>query len=101
MCRRAQNGALSCLIVSPTVIQGAEASRNHPINKRKRYENIQRSSDCIFTQLTLNEGRAVEQKQRFYKAVVDDLHRGLSLRREDVFIKLVEVTKENWSFGKR
>jgi hypothetical protein len=48
--------------------------------------------------LALNEGRAVAQKQRFYKAVAGDLHRSLSLRREDVFISLVDVTKENWSF---
>jgi phenylpyruvate tautomerase PptA (4-oxalocrotonate tautomerase family) len=64
------------------------------------YLGIQRSTDCIFIQLTLNEGRAVEQKQRFYKAVADGLHQRLALRREDVFINLVEVTKENWSFGK-
>jgi hypothetical protein len=32
------------------------------------YLDIQRSNDCIFIQLTLNEGRTVEQKQRFYKA---------------------------------
>ena len=63
------------------------------------YLDIQRSSDCIFIQLTLNEGRTVEQKQRFYKAVADGLYQRLSLRREDVFISLVEVTKENWSFG--
>jgi 4-oxalocrotonate tautomerase len=63
------------------------------------YLEIQRSSDCIFVQVTLNEGRTVEQKQRFYQAVADGLHRRLALRREDVFINLVEVTKENWSFG--
>ena len=63
------------------------------------YLDIQRSSDCIFIQLTLSEGRAVEQKQRFYKAVADGLHQRLAMRREDVFINLVEVVKENWSFG--
>jgi phenylpyruvate tautomerase PptA (4-oxalocrotonate tautomerase family) len=63
------------------------------------YLDIQRSSDCIFIQLTLNEGRTIEQKQRFYKAVADGLHQRLALRREDVFINLVEATKENWSFG--
>jgi 4-oxalocrotonate tautomerase len=31
--------------------------------------------------------------------VVDGLHERLALRREDVFINLVEVKKENWSFG--
>ena len=63
------------------------------------YLGIQRSKDCIFIQLTFNQGRTVEQKQRFYKAVADGLHQRLGLRREDVFINLLEVTKENWSFG--
>ena len=31
--------------------------------------------------------------------MADGLHDGLKLRREDVFINLVEVVKENWSFG--
>jgi len=65
----------------------------------RTYLGIQRSDDCIFVQITLSCGRSVEQKQRFYKAVADGLHEGLKLRREDVFINLVEVPKENWSFG--
>jgi hypothetical protein len=34
-----------------------------------------------------------------YKAVADGLHQRLEIRREDVLISLVEVNKENWSFG--
>ena len=60
---------------------------------------VHRSDDCIFVQITLNSGRTVEMKQRFYKAVADGLHESLKLRREDVVISLVEVVKENWSFG--
>ncbi len=63
------------------------------------YLGVHRSDDCIFLQVTLNSGRTVEMKQRFYKAVADGLHETLKVRREDVFINLVEVTKENWSFG--
>jgi 4-oxalocrotonate tautomerase len=63
------------------------------------YLGVHRSDDCIFLQITLNSGRTVEMKQRFYKAVADGLHEGLKLRREDVVINLVEVPKENWSFG--
>ena len=63
------------------------------------YLGVHRSDDCIFFQITLNGGRSVELKQRFYKAVADGLHEPLKLRREDVFISLVEVPKENWSFG--
>ena len=64
------------------------------------YLGVHRSDDCIFLQITLNSGRTLEMKQRFYKAVADGLHEALKLRREDVFISLVEVAKENWSFGK-
>jgi phenylpyruvate tautomerase PptA (4-oxalocrotonate tautomerase family) len=63
------------------------------------YLGIRRTKDCIFIQLTLNEGRTLDQKRAFYKAVADGLHERLGLRREDVFINLVEVKKENWSFG--
>jgi 4-oxalocrotonate tautomerase len=65
----------------------------------RSYLGIRRSDDCVFVQITLSSGRTVETKQRFYKAVADGLHEGLKLRREDVFINLVEVAKENWSFG--
>jgi 4-oxalocrotonate tautomerase len=60
---------------------------------------INRSKDVIFVQLTLAEGRTLEQKQKFYKRVVDDLHDRLGVRREDVFVTLVGTAREDWSFG--
>ena len=63
------------------------------------YLGIDRSADALIIQLTLNEGRTVEAKRAFYKAVADGVHERVGLRREDVFINLVEVKKENWSFG--
>ena len=63
------------------------------------YLGITRTADCILIQITLNDGRTVEQKKAFYKAVADGLQQRVKLRREDVFISLVEVRKENWSFG--
>jgi 4-oxalocrotonate tautomerase len=65
----------------------------------ENYLGVRRTQECIFIQLTLNVGRTVEQKKAFYKAVADALHVRLGLRREDVFINLIEVQKENWSFG--
>ena len=65
----------------------------------KSYLGIQRTGDCVLIQVTLNEGRSMEMKRAFYKAVADGLHERLKQRREDVFISLVEVKKENWSFG--
>ncbi|MGA7218301.1 MAG: tautomerase family protein [Candidatus Sulfotelmatobacter sp.] len=63
------------------------------------YLGVHRTDDCIFLQITLNSGRTTEMKQTFYKAVADGLHEKLKLRREDILINLVEVPKENWSFG--
>jgi 4-oxalocrotonate tautomerase len=63
------------------------------------YLGIQRTADCVFIQVTLNEGRTLDMKRAFYKAIADGLHERVKLRREDVVINLVEVKKENWSFG--
>ena len=74
----------------------------HPktgLHSDPEYLGIHRSDACVFIQITLKSGRTVEQKQQFYRAVADGLHETVGLRREDVFINLVEVPKENWSFG--
>jgi len=63
------------------------------------YLDIHRTEDVIFIQITLNEGRTVELKQAFYKRLAERLHNELGIRMEDIFISLVEVKKENWSFG--
>ena len=65
----------------------------------REYLGIQRSDDCILLQITLNSGRSTEVKQQFYKALADRLHEGVKIRKEDVLINLVEVPKDNWSFG--
>jgi 4-oxalocrotonate tautomerase len=63
------------------------------------YFGIERSADALIIQITISEGRALEVKQAFFKAIVDGLHERIGLRPEDVMINLVEVKKENWSFG--
>jgi 4-oxalocrotonate tautomerase len=60
---------------------------------------IHRTAGAVLIEVTLNEGREAEAKRDFYRAVADGLHRRVGLRREDVVICLVEVKKENWSFG--
>ena len=64
------------------------------------YLGIHRTEQLVIIQITWNEGRTTEQKKVLYKAIADGLHSTVGLRREDVFINLVEVKKENWSFGK-
>ncbi|MGJ7524460.1 tautomerase family protein [Variovorax sp. GB1P17] len=63
------------------------------------YLGIEYSAGFVVIQITLNQGRSVDLKKAFYRRVADALHSQLGIRREDVFINLVEVVKENWSFG--
>lgn len=63
------------------------------------YMNIPRTDEVVFIQVTLNAGRTVEVKRAFFARVAELLATELKMRSEDVFISLVEVGKENWSFG--
>ncbi|MGC1305153.1 MAG: tautomerase family protein [Caulobacteraceae bacterium] len=63
------------------------------------YLGIEHTDDLVMIQISLNAGRTVAQKQTLYKTIADRLHDTLGLRRQDVVINLIEVAKENWSFG--
>ena len=65
----------------------------------KSYLGIEYTPGIVFIQITLNDGRSTELKKRFYNRIADDCAHELSLRKQDIFISLVEVSKENWSFG--
>jgi phenylpyruvate tautomerase PptA (4-oxalocrotonate tautomerase family) len=67
-------------------------------NVTSEYLGIHYSNDVALIQITLNHGRTVELKKAFYRRVANDLAE-LGLRKQDVVINLVEVPKENWSFG--
>ena len=64
-----------------------------------QYLNVERSNDLVMIQITLNNTRTLEQKKALYARMADELAKSPGLRREDVLINLVEVLKENWSFG--
>ena len=63
------------------------------------YLDIAHSNDLVIIQVTANDTRSVEQKKAFFARVAALLGESPGLRREDVFINLVECKKENWSFG--
>lgn len=65
----------------------------------RTYLGIERSADCLFVQITLNDGRTVQQKRALYEGIADGLHERLGIDRRDACINLVEVRKENWSYG--
>jgi len=69
------------------------------IVKPKSYLGIEYSDQLTIIQITLNEGRDTDVKKAFYAKVAHSLHSRLNIRKEDIMISLVEVNKENWSFG--
>jgi 4-oxalocrotonate tautomerase len=66
---------------------------------KEGYLGIQYTAGIVFIQITWNAGRTTEVKKALYRKVADDIHDQTGIRKEDVWISLVEVAPENWSFG--
>jgi phenylpyruvate tautomerase PptA (4-oxalocrotonate tautomerase family) len=64
----------------------------------QEYLGIAHTSALTIIQITLNAGRTLEQKKLLYATIADFLSE-LGIPRSDVIINVVEVVKENWSFG--
>lgn len=62
------------------------------------YLGIARTDQIVIVQITLSAGRTLAQKRALFRRIADQLA-ALGLRREDALVSLVEVAKENWSFG--
>lgn len=69
------------------------------LNIPKSYLGIEYSEEIIFIQATISFGRSVDLKKNLYKAICESLVKKLNVRPQDIFINLLEVSKENWSFG--
>jgi phenylpyruvate tautomerase PptA (4-oxalocrotonate tautomerase family) len=65
----------------------------------RSYLGIGRTPAFVLIQITLNEGRTLDQKKALYKTIADSLRQRMGVPPGDVFVNLVEVKKENWSFG--
>lgn len=78
------------------IIEQLDAARliAHP-----SYGGVNRSDDLLIVEITLNVGRTVEVKKSLYAAIASHLGTAADVRPDDVVISLIEVAKENWSFG--
>lgn len=65
----------------------------------KSYLGIARSDDLVMIQITVSKTRTIAQKKALYARIAERLSSSPGLRPEDIFINLVEVAPENWSFG--
>ena len=59
---------------------------------------IRRDDGFLVIQITLALGRSLAQKRALYRRTAD-LIAEHGIRQENVLISLLEVAKENWSFG--
>lgn len=63
------------------------------------YLGIRYSPGLVIIQITWNAGRSVDVKKRFYRMVAESVAKRALISERDVFINIVEVARENWSFG--
>jgi 4-oxalocrotonate tautomerase len=63
------------------------------------YLGIERTRAVVFIQIFLNVGRTLDTKKALYARIAEKLAARAGLRPEDVLVNLVEVPRENWSFG--
>jgi phenylpyruvate tautomerase PptA (4-oxalocrotonate tautomerase family) len=65
----------------------------------KNYVNIERTDDLVIIQITVTNSRNLDQKKALFARIVELLAQQPCLRPQNVLINLLEVGKENWSFG--
>jgi phenylpyruvate tautomerase PptA (4-oxalocrotonate tautomerase family) len=80
--------------------QVVEELEAHQLVANATYAGCERTEGVVLIQITLNEGRTVEIKKALYADLARRLAAACDIRPDDVLVSLVEVRKENWSFGK-
>lgn len=68
-------------------------------NYDRHYVGMNRSDDFVIIQLTVSNTRPRARKQALYRRIVEHLSTKPGINPQDIFINLVEVLPENWSFG--
>ena len=63
------------------------------------YLGLTYTSDLILIQITWIGGRSIEVKKKFYQRIADEVHARAHVRKEDIWISLVDSAREDWSFG--
>ena len=76
-----------------------ERPRPGDLSVDPHYMDMNRTDELVIVQITCNDTRTVEQKKAFFATLADNLGR-CGIPADDVFVNLVEVRKENWSFGR-
>lgn len=65
----------------------------------RHYLDITRDDGIVLIQITLARGRPVEKKEALYRRIAEGLQEQAGIAPGNVFVSLVEVGREDWSFG--
>jgi 4-oxalocrotonate tautomerase len=60
---------------------------------------IVRSDDLVLIQITVFDTRTAQQKKALFRRIAELLGESPGIRPQDVFVNVLEATKENWSVG--
>jgi 4-oxalocrotonate tautomerase len=63
------------------------------------YLGIEYSRDIILIQVTWVGGRSTEAKKKFFQQIADEIREKAQVRKQDIWISLVDSGREDWSFG--
>jgi 4-oxalocrotonate tautomerase len=63
------------------------------------YLGLNYTRDLIIIQVTWVSGRSVDVKKKFFRRIADEIHEKAHVRKEDIWINLVNTNREDWSFG--
>jgi 4-oxalocrotonate tautomerase len=69
------------------------------IYPEEEYLGIDYTENLIIIQVTWAGGRSIEVKKRFFHQIASEIHEKGGVRKEDVWINLVDTGREDWSFG--
>jgi 4-oxalocrotonate tautomerase len=69
------------------------------IYPQEGYLGLNYTPGLIIIQVTWVSGRSTDVKKKFYRQIADEIHEKGGVRKQDVWINLVETGREDWSFG--
>lgn len=64
-----------------------------------QYLGVHRDDGIVVIQIALARGRPVERKEALYRRIAERLAETAGVEPRNVFVGLVEVGREDWSFG--
>ncbi len=64
------------------------------------YKDVERSTGAIVISVHIPSSRPMAEKRKLLKEIVQRLHDNVGIRPDDVFVTLIPLPSENFSFGK-